>query len=73
MEFVIKHFNELSTTELYEILKTRAKIFVVEQAAYIRILMIRTRMRFMYFAGMMPAELQGASESFGKIMTRQQA
>ena len=31
MEFVIKHFKELSTTELYEILKTRAEIFVVEQ------------------------------------------
>ncbi len=31
MEFVIKHFNELSTTELYEILKTRSEIFVVEQ------------------------------------------
>jgi len=31
LEFVIKHFNELSTTELYEILKTRAEIFVVEQ------------------------------------------
>lgn len=31
MEFVIKYFNELSTTELYEILKTRAEIFVVEQ------------------------------------------
>ena len=23
MEFVVKHFNELSTTELYEILNTR--------------------------------------------------
>jgi len=31
MDFVIKHFKELSTTELYEILKTRAEIFVVEQ------------------------------------------
>ena len=31
MEFVIKHFKELSTTELSEILKTRAEIFVVEQ------------------------------------------
>ena len=31
MEFVIKHFNELSTTELYEILKTRFEIFVTEQ------------------------------------------
>ncbi len=31
MEFIIKHFNELTTTELYEILKTRAEIFVVEQ------------------------------------------
>ena len=31
MEFIIKHFNELSTTELYEILKTRFEIFVTEQ------------------------------------------
>lgn len=31
MEFIIKHFNELNTIELYEILKTRAEIFVVEQ------------------------------------------
>lgn len=31
MELTIKHFNELSTTELYEILKTRSEIFVVEQ------------------------------------------
>ena len=31
MEFEIKHFNELSTNELYEILKTRSEIFVVEQ------------------------------------------
>ncbi|SCZ81321.1 GNAT family N-acetyltransferase [Pseudobutyrivibrio xylanivorans] len=31
MEFIIKHFKELNTTELYEILKTRAEIFVVEQ------------------------------------------
>lgn len=31
MEPVSKFFNELSTVELYEILKVRAKIFVVEQ------------------------------------------
>ncbi len=31
MEFIVKHFSELSTNELYEILKTRAEIFVVEQ------------------------------------------
>ena len=31
MEQCIKHFNELSTTELYEILKTRFEIFVIEQ------------------------------------------
>ena len=31
MELLVKHFNELSTTELYGILKTRAEIFVVEQ------------------------------------------
>ncbi len=29
--FIIKPFNELTTTELYEILKTRAEAFVVEQ------------------------------------------
>ncbi len=31
LNFIIKHFNDLSTTELYEILKTRAEILVVEQ------------------------------------------
>lgn len=31
MDLVIKHFDELTTTELYEILKTRSEIFVVEQ------------------------------------------
>lgn len=31
MEFIIKHFDELSTRELYEILKTRFEIFVTEQ------------------------------------------
>ena len=31
MNFIVKHFNELSTTELYEILKTRFEIFVTEQ------------------------------------------
>jgi len=31
MNLVIKKFNELTTTELYEILKARAEVFVVEQ------------------------------------------
>ena len=31
MELIVKHFDELSTTELYEILKTRFEIFVTEQ------------------------------------------
>ena len=31
METVIKKFNELSLDELYEILKLRAKVFIVEQ------------------------------------------
>ena len=31
MNFVSKYFDELSTRELYEILKVRAEIFVVEQ------------------------------------------
>ena len=31
MEIVIKHFNELSTRELYDILKLRVSVFVVEQ------------------------------------------
>lgn len=31
MKLVTKHFHELTTTELYEILKSRAEIFVVEQ------------------------------------------
>ena len=31
MDFIVKSFDELSTKELYEILKTRAEIFIVEQ------------------------------------------
>lgn len=31
IEFKIKPFNELSTTELYEVLKLRIEVFVVEQ------------------------------------------
>ena len=31
MELVIKKFNELTTKELYELLKARAEVFVVEQ------------------------------------------
>ena len=27
---IVKHFNELSTNELYEILKTRFEIFITE-------------------------------------------
>ena len=31
MELVIKHFNELTAAELYDILKLRVDVFVVEQ------------------------------------------
>jgi len=31
MKFMIKTFQELTTEELYEILKVRAEVFVVEQ------------------------------------------
>lgn len=31
MNLIVKEFSELSTKELYEILKSRSKIFVVEQ------------------------------------------
>ena len=31
MQFITKEFNQLSTKELYEILKVRSEIFVVEQ------------------------------------------
>ena len=31
METVVKHFNELTIDELYEILKARAEVFIVEQ------------------------------------------
>lgn len=31
MDFTVKHFSELSNLELYEILKTRQEVFVVEQ------------------------------------------
>jgi len=31
MEFIVKTFNELTTTELYDILHLRSEVFVVEQ------------------------------------------
>ena len=31
MELTVKTFDELSTRQLYEILKVRAEVFVVEQ------------------------------------------
>ena len=31
MQLIIKKFNELTTKELYEILKSRAEIFIIEQ------------------------------------------
>lgn len=31
MNLIVKKFNELTTTELYEILKSRAEIFIMEQ------------------------------------------
>ncbi|MBD5538220.1 MAG: GNAT family N-acetyltransferase [Lachnospiraceae bacterium] len=31
MNLIAKHFNELTTTELYEILKARSEIFIMEQ------------------------------------------
>lgn len=31
MELTAKHFDELTTTELYEILRARFEIFVIEQ------------------------------------------
>ncbi len=31
MNFIVKSFSELSTTELYEIIKSRAEIFLLEQ------------------------------------------
>ena len=31
METIVKKFDELTTTELYEILKIRSEVFVVEQ------------------------------------------
>ena len=32
MELIVKHFNELTTSELYEIYKLRNSVFIVEQA-----------------------------------------
>ena len=70
MELVVKHFNELSTNELYEILKTDSRYLLRNRSSFIRILMIRIRMRYMSFAGMRMAELPGVFEYSGKIMMK---
>lgn len=52
VELVVKTFRELTVTELYEILKVRACVFVVEQACAYQDAMGWTGTRFMYFWGM---------------------
>ncbi len=71
MDLIVKHFNELSTTELYEILKTRSEIFVVEQDCVYQDLDDKDQDASMYFAGMIPEGFQDVSGYSGKIMTRQ--
>ncbi|MGF1740917.1 GNAT family N-acetyltransferase [Vibrio profundum] len=34
MNFIVKQFKELSTDELYEVLRLRSEVFVVEQTCY---------------------------------------
>ena len=34
MDLVVKHFNELSLEELYEILQVRFQVFIVEQNTF---------------------------------------
>lgn len=34
MNFVVKHFRDLSTDELYELLRLRCEVFIVEQTCY---------------------------------------
>ena len=36
MEIVVKHFNDLTVDELYEICKIRAEIFILEQCIYVQ-------------------------------------
>ena len=36
MEIVVKHFNDLTVDELYEICKIRTEIFILEQCIYVQ-------------------------------------
>ena len=42
MKLTVKKFQELTTTELYEILKARAEIFIMEQEINYRATCCRT-------------------------------
>ena len=52
MEWKIKRFEELTTTELYEILRVRAEVFVVEQTCIYQDLDEKDKKAYHLFLGL---------------------
>ena len=81
MNWKIKRFEELTTTELYEILRVRAEVFVVEQACIYQDLDLKDKRAYHLFCeidGEMVAYLRildkGVSYpeiSIGRVLTRE--
>ncbi len=79
MEIIIKTFNELTTKELYEILKIRAEVFIVEQdcpyqdmddkdfSAYHIILKEENKIKG--YTRVLPRNVSFPEVSFGRVLT----
>ncbi|MGL4947029.1 MAG: GNAT family N-acetyltransferase, partial [Cetobacterium sp.] len=82
MEILIKKFEELTTKELYEILKLRSEVFIVEQACVYNdvdgkdydsthIMMLENGVLAAYIRTI-PAGISYDSSSFGRVLVREQ-
>ncbi|MGL4997367.1 GNAT family N-acetyltransferase [Cetobacterium sp.] len=82
MEIIIKKFDELSTAELYEILKIRSEVFIVEQnCPYNDVdgkdyncthIMIKENDVIAAYIRTIPAGISYNSSSFGRVLVRKE-
>ena len=81
MEWVIKHFNELTTKELFEIYQLRVEVFVVEQeCCYQDIdeydlvsyhIMLRDHHKLIGYARVLPPHCTFESTSIGRVIVKE--
>ena len=81
MKIVIKRFNQLSTDELYDILKLRCDVFVVEQTCVypdldekdrhpqtLHVIGVNDEGQLMAYSRILPPNVSYAQASFGRVV-----